>query len=1353
MSLAHSCLVLDGPAAFSAFRLTRLRARLQAIAPGVGPVAASFQHLVKLSGPLDGAAQRRLEQVLAYGDVLTGELPGAKVHLLIVPRLGTTSPWSSKATEIARNCALPQVEKIERAVLLRIGCTAGSAAELRPGGAAWERIAGVLHDRMTETVLDASCGAAELAARVFAAGSDDAKRGSVQAIDLLGQGAPALRQANEQLGLALSEEEIEYLAQSFGAMARNPTDVELMMFAQANSEHCRHKIFNASWIIDGAVPGPSLFAMIQQTHAAAPQGTLVAYRDNAAVIEGRTASHFAARGSADPALLGQSPEYGRCTEALHLVFKVETHNHPTAIAPFPGAATGAGGEIRDEGATGRGARPKAGLCGFSVSNLRLPELRRSWECDADVTRPQAQRAGDSDYGFPARISDALAIMIDGPIGAASFNNEFGRPNLAGYFRTYEQNVGGRRLGYHKPIMLAGGIGNIRDDQVRKCDLLAGTLLVHLGGPGMRIGLGGGAASSLGAGANTEQLDFDSVQRGNAEIQRRAQEVIDSCARLGPESPILSIHDVGAGGLSNAFPELAESAARGARIGLAQIPLEDRSMTALEIWCNESQERYALAVHPQRWPLLEAICRRERSPVVVIGVIAEDGQLRVEGMQGQAAVDMPMSVLFGKPPRMQRDAVTLEHALPTLDLTAIDLTSAALAVLRHPAVASKAFLITIGDRTVGGLTCRDQMVGPWQVPVADCAVTLLDYDGYAGEAFAVGERTPVAVIDSASASRMAIAEALLNLAAADVHWPHVKLSANWMAACGLPGEDAALYRAVAAASRFCVELGVSIPVGKDSLSMRTSWRDGTSDKQVSAPVSLVVSAAGAVGDVRRSLTPQLRTDLGPTELVLVDLSAGRQRLGGSILAQVSGQLGNAAPDVDDAAKLAAALQCVRSLAAQALVLAYHDRSDGGLWTAICEMAFAGNCGVSINIDMLTIDPHAQDSGDFKIRPEQGAVRRHDRAVAALFNEEAGCLLQIRSADRGVVMGALRKAGIGALSHVIARVDMQPRVEVWMDARVVLSHPLDALRQAWSEVSHAMARMRDNPDCADAEYRRERSQDLPELSLTLSFDPQVDVAAPMIASGARPRIAILREQGVNSHYEMASAFDRAGFTAVDVHMSDLVQGHVRLGAFQGFAAGGGFSYGDVLGGGGGWAKTILFNPRLADEFAAFFTRGDTFALGVCNGCQMMSQLHGMIPGAGHWPRFVRNVSEQFEARLVMVEIAPSPSIFFEGMAGSRMPVANAHGEGRAVFDPDRPLSGARIALRYVDAAGTPSERYPENPNGSPMGICGLTSEDGRFTIVMPHPERVRRTIQMSWQPPGLGEDSPWMRMFRNARRWIG
>jgi phosphoribosylformylglycinamidine synthase len=1332
-----SILVLDGPQALSRSRRARLLERLRARDPRVRDVDARFRHLVKCAAPAGEQARARLARVLQYGE--EGAPAAAPLALLVVPRLGTISPWSSKATDIARNCGLAFVERIERALAWHL---AGDA----PAEALAKLAAPLLHDRMTEQAL----APGEDLGRVFA----QPQPGPMRRIAVREGGRAALERANAAMGLALSPDEVAYLLEAFTALGRDPSDVELMMFAQANSEHCRHKIFHATWTIDGKDPGETLFGMIRATHAASPQGTIVAYRDNAAVLQGRMASVLAP---------GAGDEYHAAPDLLHLIFKVETHNHPTAIAPHPGAGTGAGGEIRDEGATGRGSRPKAGLCGFSVSNLRLPGARRSWEDAGDATL--LDRGAVADPGFPARIADALTIMTEGPLGAAAFNNEFGRPNLAGYFRTYEQDVGGVRYGYHKPIMIAGGVGSIRAGQVHKHELPAGALLVHLGGPGMRIGLGGGAASSLGAGSNTEQLDFDSVQRANAEMQRRAQEVIDACTCLGEANPILAIHDVGAGGLSNAFPELAEGAGRGARIALDRIPLADPGLSPLEVWCNESQERYALAVDPARRETLERIARRERCPCVIIGTIEADKVLRLEcsvadadagpggAGDGEAVVDMPMDVLFGKPPRMHRDVQARVRSLPALRLEEVDLARVALDVLSHPTVASKSFLITIGDRTVGGMCCRDQMVGPWQVPVADCAVTLLDHAGVAGEAFAMGERTPVAVIDPACASRLAISEALLNLAAADVSWPHVKLSANWMACCGAPGEDAALYDAVRAAGEFCRALSISIPVGKDSLSMRTRWSEGGRDHDVLAPVSLVVSAATSVGDARQTLTPQLRTDEGATDLVFIDLSAGRLRLGGSILAQVLGQVGNEAPDADDPAALAAVLDAVRELARRGFVLAYHDRSDGGLWTTACEMAFAGHCGVDLNIDVLTIDPHQQDLGDFRIRASQGEPRRRERVLAALFSEEPGCLLQVRRSQRSAAMQVLRDAGVGRLAHFVGSAGPGDTVRVWHDAKAVLEQPVPALLKAWGEVSWRIARQRDDADCADAEYARLQDWSEPGLSISLTFDASEDIAAPFVRAGVRPRVAVLREQGVNSQYEMAAAFDRAGFLPVDVHMTDLLEGRARLASFAGLAAGGGFSYGDVLGGGGGWAKTILFHEELREQFREFFARPDTFSLGVCNGCQMMSQLRELIPGAQHWPRFVANASGQFEARLVMVEVPESPSIFFAGMAGCRMPVANAHGEGRALFDTPDDAAQARTALRFVDGRGAATMRYPDNPNGSPGGICGLTTADGRFTIVMPHPERVRRTLQMSWQPPGLGEDSPWMRIFRNARRWLG
>jgi phosphoribosylformylglycinamidine synthase len=1326
---------LDGPAALTSARSTQLATRLRSVDPSLVAVGARYRHFIQCTRKPGASEVARLAGLLEYGEPFEASVWAGSRQALVVPRPGTVSPWSSKATDIARNCGFDGIARIERGLLflLRLDQASGSAAR-RP----IEPLLVQLHDRMTESVVDPE-GAVQ---RLF----EPAQPRRLSSVPLGDDPRAALQRANVQFGLALSADEIDYLARAFSRAGRDPTDAELMMFAQVNSEHCRHKIFNAQWTIDGQPQRDSLFDLIRSTHAASPDGTLVAYRDNAAVLQGRPTRRLTPRRTADdPAAV-----YRPAGQLEHIVFKVETHNHPTAISPFPGAATGSGGEIRDESATGRGARPKAGLCGFSVSNLRLPGMSAPWESDRDVAQIDAEGDG-ADYGFPARISDACRIMLEGPIGAAAFNNEFGRPNLSGFFRAYQQNVRGERVGYHKPIMIAGGVGSIRAEQVDKQSLPAGALLVQLGGPGMRIGLGGGAASSVGGGANDEQLDFDSVQRGNAEMQRRAQEVIDTCAALGADSPILSIHDVGAGGLSNALPELVHAAGRGARIDLAAIPVLDSGMSPREIWCNESQERYVLAIEPDRLDQFASLCERERCPFAVLGAASSEDRLLVGRDGQQPAVDMPLSTLLGKVPPTHRHAQSAPVQLPPLQASAVDPAQAAVEILRHPTVASKSFLITIGDRSVGGLCSRDQMVGPWQMPVADCAVTLADYEGYAGDAIAMGERTPLAIENAAAASRVAIAEALLNLAAADVDFARVKLSANWMAACGQPGQDAALYSAVQAAASLCRALGIGIPVGKDSLSMSTQWRDGTQDKRVRAPISLIVSAAGAVADVRRSLTPQLRLDAGPTDLILIDLSAGRLRLAGSILAQIIGQYGRQVPDVDDPARLGALLSVIREQAAAGRILAYHDRSDGGLWACAAEMGFAAGCGVTLNIDVLAIDPLAQDAGDYRIRAEQLGARRNDAILKALFSEEPGCLIQVRRAERVQVMEALRAAGLGPCSHVVGSPNQTDLIEAWHDAKPAVRHSRQALLQAWGEVSWRMARLRDDPDCADREYQGLGQRG--PLSMSLSFAADEDVAAPLIARGSRPRIAILREQGVNSQHEMAAAFDRAGFTAVDVHMSDLLAGRISLAHFKGMAACGGFSYGDVLGGGGGWAKSILFHARLSDEFAAFFGRADTFALGACNGCQMMSQLKSMIPGAGHWPRFLSNGSGQFEARLTMVEVPASPSIFFDGMAGSRMPIVNAHGEGRAAFENDESRAQAIVALRYVDALGHVTEQYPENPNGSPGGVTGLTTRDGRFTILMPHPERVRRTVQMSWQPPGLGEDSPWMRVFRNARRWIG
>ncbi|HEX6295120.1 MAG TPA: phosphoribosylformylglycinamidine synthase [Burkholderiales bacterium] len=1287
----HHILQLRGPRALSEFRLAKLLAALQKLDPGIRSVGAEYRHFVACESELDAPARKTLDRLLAYG---SPPPEAAGRAWLVVPRLGTLSPWSSKATDIARNCGVSAVRRIERGRVYYIDSKNSAVASL-------------LHDRMTETVL----GSFNDASKLF----DEVAPRALECIPLR-----KLREANRSLGLALSEDEIEYLEQAYRKMGRDPTDAELTMFAQANSEHCRHKIFNADWVIDGHKQPQSLFSMIRHTHAVSPQGTVLAYADNSAIIEGRQAQRF---------FPNEKFVYERHGLLTHTVIKVETHNHPTAISPFPGAATGAGGEIRDEGSTGRGAKPKAGLVGYSVSHLRIPGQEHPWE----GTGP----------GKPERIASALDIMLEGPIGAAGYNNEFGRPNLCGYFRTFEFND----RGYHKPIMLAGGLGNISAEQSAKAPLPPGTLLLQLGGPGLLIGMGGGAASSMGTGVNVEDLDFDSVQRDNAEIERRCQEVIDRCWQLGGANPILSIHDVGAGGLSNALPELAHGAGRGARLELRAIPSEDGGMSPREIWCNEAQERYVLAIEKNQLVAFKAICDRERCPFAVLGEATADGRLLVtDAKLGRAPIDIELSVVLGKPPKMLRD-VKREVGTPApFTLERISLHGAAHRVMHHPAVADKTFLITIGDRTVGGLCARDPFVGPWQVPVADCALTLLDYDGYAGEAFAIGERSPIALIDAPASGRMAVGEALTNLAAAPVDsLSQVKLSANWMAAAGHPGEDAALYDTVrAVALELCPALGVSIPVGKDSLSMQTSWEG----KQVVSPLSLVVSAFAPVGDVRAALTPQLRTEAGDTELVLVDLGRGQNRLGGSILAQTHNALGERCPDVDDPAALKAFFEAIQEL--RPLLLAYHDRSDGGLFATVCEMAFAGHCGVTLSLDPIAFDAVVDDVDAFKRdSDEQLAGRAKDLALATLYSEELGAVLQIRVADRGKVMQILRDAGLGDCSHIIGQLNSRDEIRINRNGKPVYESKRDHLQRAWAETTYRLQALRDHPDSAREEYDRIIEQDDPGLHLRLAFD-----AKEIFVTGrARPRVAILREQGVNGQVEMAAAFDRAGFESVDVHMTDLIAGRATLEGFKGFAAGGGFSYGDVLGGGRGWAGTILFNERVRSQFERLFDRKDTFALGACNGCQMMSALKELVPGAAHWPAFVRNRSEQFEARLVMVEITPSPSIFFAGMAGSRMPIATAHGEGRAEFSSPADLEKAIVAMRYVNNRGEPTGAYPYNPSGSPQGITGLTTADGRFTIVMPHPERVFRTVQLSWAPPGLGEDSPWMRMFRNARRWVG
>lgn len=1316
-SPAHVLSVVEGGRALSDFRAAALLARVQAVVPQVTGIDARFVHWVSSAEELTPQDRATLESLLTYGEPWAGSsegagvLPGTHSTLVVVaPRLGTVSPWASKATDIAHSCAL-DLHRVERVVEYSLH---GPALDDEQ----WAAAAGVLHDRMTETVLLRREDAALLAT--------EREAEPLEHVDVLGAGREALVEADGRFGLALSDDEIDYLVDAFTGLGRNPTDVELMMFAQANSEHCRHKIFNADFVIDGEPQPRSLFGMIRHTEQANGQGTVIAYKDNASVMEGGRRTRWVPEQQDGPG------RYAAYEDEVHVLMKVETHNHPTAISPFPGAATGAGGEIRDEGATGRGSAPKAGLSGFAVSNLHLPGTSEPWE--------------QSPYGAPGHLASPLQIMVEGPIGAAAFNNEFGRPALGGFFRVYEQTVDGVRRGYHKPIMSAGGLGTISASQTDKVVFPPGTLLVQVGGPGMRIGMGGGAASSLAAGANAAELDFDSVQRGNPEIERRAQEVISHCWAMGEDNPILAIHDVGAGGLSNAFPELVDGAGLGARFDLAAVPLEETGLAPKEIWCNESQERYVLAIAPASLGLLASLADRERCPYAVVGVATDDGQLRLTDDRlgddvtepvSERAIDMPMEVLLGKPPRMTRDVSRVVRQGDAFDVGAVDVRRAAYDVLRHPSVASKRFLITIGDRTVGGLTHRDQMVGPWQVPVADVAVTLGDLAGFAGEAMATGERMPLASVDAPASGRMAVAEAITNLLAAPVELSRVKLSCNWMAACGEEGEDAALYDTVSAvAMELCPALGIGVPVGKDSLSMRTRWTEGPHasgrseasggadpvDKQVTSPVSLVVTAFASMEDVRGTWTPQLAG--GGSLVVLVDLGAGRDRLGGSMLAQVSGAFGQEVPDLDDPARLLALASALGALRARGLVSAYHDRSDGGLWAAACEMAFAGATGLELAAESL----------------------------AGLFAEELGALLECSEGDLDAVLRVLADHGLAELVTVVGRTTDDRRVRVRVGEDEVLDEPLHDLAQAWDEVSWRIARLRDNPDCADEEHAAFGTQSC-GLVVAPAFDPGEDVAAPYLSRGARPRVAVLREQGVNSHVETSFAFDRAGFETYDVHMTDLQSGRAHLSDFTGLVAAGGFSYGDTLGAGAGWARSVLFDPRLTDQFRAFFERGDTIGLGICNGCQMFGELAELIPGAQAWPRWTRNRSEQYEARLSQVEVLDSPSIFFAGMAGSRLPIAVAHGEGRADFSRHGSPTDVVPAMRYLDGSGAPAETYPANPNGSPGGLTAVTTPDGRFTAMMPHPERVQRNIQLSWTDGPVDEPSPWLRMFRNARSHLG
>ena len=1383
---------IEGGSALGDFRVQQLLPGLQAVHDKINGIAARYVHLVASDQAPSAALKDQLAALLNYGEPYAGPADGALI--VVTPRFGTVSPWASKATDIAHNCGLT-VHRVERITEYRVSLKGGLLSK-KPTLTEVQlaQVADLLHDRMTESAMFDRASAAKLFASLPAA--------PMAHVDVLAGGKPALLAANAEFGLALADDEMDYLVQAFTQLQRNPTDVELMMFAQANSEHCRHKIFNAEFTIDGVAQPHTLFGMIRHTHQVNPQHMLVAYSDNASVMEGGVVERFSAPSAAVASLVS----YGKQSAIQHILMKVETHNHPTAISPFPGAATGAGGEIRDEGATGRGSKPKAGLTGFTVSKINWGQI------PINSSKPKDENNWNLTpiiYGRPAHIASPLQIMVEGPLGGAAFNNEFGRPNLLGYFREYEQSLSytlkdaagndqpqSEQRGYHKPIMLAGGLGVIDATQTHKIQFPAGTLLIQLGGPGMRIGMGGGAASSMTTGDNAAHLDFDSVQRGNPEIERRAQEVINQCWLMTEANPILAIHDVGAGGLSNAFPELTNDAGRGALFDLRAVPLEESGLAPKEIWSNESQERYVLAIAPESLGLFQALCERERCPFAVVGVATEARQLVVGDVDlsqaGAAlsggsvvpaetspadsgavpsvgvAVNMPMNVLLGKPPKMQRDVKTVTRKFAAVNLTGVPLQQAAIDVLAHPTVASKRFLVTIGDRTVGGLTHRDQMVGPWQVPVADCAVTLADFKGFAGEVMAIGERTPLASVNAPASGRMAVAEAITNLLAAPVQLDRVKLSANWMAACGEPGEDAALYETVKAVGlALCPALGISIPVGKDSLSMRTQWKDEAGNaKKVSSPVSLIVTAFATLADVRGTLTPQLIAQ-DDTSLILVDLGHGQNRMGGSILVQTLGQMGDEVPDLDDPQDLVNLVNAVNTLRAQGQILAYHDRSDGGLFASACEMAFAGHVGVALNVDMLVtegdgISDSRMDWGDAKNWANQVSGRRDELTLKALFSEELGVLLQVRTADRNAVMQVLRDHHLSAHSHVVGKT--RPvgdtitmgvgEVQVWRDAKSIFKAALADLHQVWDATSWKICKVRDNPACADAEHAA--AGDPTDRGLHVHL-PWRDATKPPQGSAAlmlsRPKVAVLREQGVNSHIEMAYAFTEAGFEAFDVHMTDLQTGRANLADFKGVVACGGFSYGDTLGAGIGWARSITFNPVLVDQFKAFFGRLDTFGLGVCNGCQMFAELADIIPGAQDWPRFTTNQSERFEARLSLVEVLESPSLFFAGMAGSRLPIAVAHGEGYANFKHRGNAAQAIAAMRFTDNHGAATEAYPFNPNGSPGGLTAVTTADGRFTAMMPHPERVFRNIQLSWTDQDRDALSPWMQLWHNARRWVG
>lgn len=1292
--------ILHGAPALSEFRIKKLLSSFAEKGLKISSIYAEYVHFANVSETLNDSEKEVLAKLLTYGPHITErELKGSLY--LVVPRPGTISPWSSKATDIVHNCGISKIERLERGIAYYVeGEDASKIEDISP----------VIHDRMMEYVFTSLNDAEKLFKQA------DPK--PLTSVDILGRGREALEEANVALGLALSSDEIDYLVNSFTTLGRNPNDVELYMFAQANSEHCRHKVFNADWVIDGVKQPKSLFKMIKNTYENNHNYVLSAYKDNAAVMEGSVAGRF----FPDP----NTHKYSFHNEPIQILMKVETHNHPTAISPYPGAATGSGGEIRDEGATGVGSKPKAGMCGFSVSNLRIPGFEQPWE---------------TNFGKPSRIDSALDIMLDGPLGSAGFNNEFGRPNINGYFRTYEEAVdshnGHEIRGYHKPIMLAGGLGNIRNEHIQKGEIPVGAKLIVLGGPAMNIGLGGGAASSMTSGQSAEDLDFASVQRDNPEMERRCQEVIDVCWQMGDQNPILFIHDVGAGGLSNALPELVNDGNRGGIFELRDVPNDEKEMSPYELWCNESQERYVLAVSAEQFETFEKICKRERACFAVVGTATEERRLVLNDKHfGNQPIDLPLDVLLGKPPRMHKDVKSLKAEGKELDLSGVNPKDAAERILRLPCVAEKTFLITIGDRTVTGLVARDQMVGPWQVPVADCGVTAASYDSYFGEAMAMGERTPVALLNYGASARLAVAEAITNIAAVDIgDLDRVKLSANWMAAAGHPGEDAGLYEAVkAVGEELCPELGITIPVGKDSMSMKTKWEENGQPREVIAPLSLIISSFARVEDIRLTKTPQLRTDLGDTSLIYIDLGLGKNRLGASCLAQVYKQLGKETPDVENASQLKGFFDAIQFLNKKNFLIAYHDKSDGGLFTTVAEMAFAGHTGVTINVDNLGIDD-----------------------LAVLFNEELGAVIQVKTEKVEEILNILSGHGLANCIYTIGTLNNEDRIIFRRNGQDIINETRTHFRTIWAETTYHMQALRDNPACAKSEFDAKFDDKDPGLNVSLTFDVHEDIAAPYIAKGVAPKIAILREQGVNSQNEMAAAFNRAGFECVDVHMSDILGGKVTLKDFQALAACGGFSYGDVLGAGEGWAKSILFNARARDEFQSFFTRNDTLALGVCNGCQMMSNLRDIIPGAELWPRFVRNESERFEARFSLVEIQKSSSIFLGDMAGSHMPIAVSHGEGRAEFRDECHLAAVEdsgiISVRYINNYGQVTTQYPFNPNGAPNGITGLTTKDGRVTIMMPHPERSMRTVANSWHPDDWGEGSAWLRAFRNARKALG